>query len=486
MFEQSYFNIEEPQKPETTSPESAANGDAELFNNYEITNWDYSKSKRILSILGISAVFNLLLIFGAAQTPILSMKGCDSPLVGQVCQVLDAVYVGSKLLGTDREWVDAAYEKTDLGDMDVTWVDVTGADSNAPLSYPEGYFQIANPEEWAMKQQMLAQQQNQNIEGFPSFPSAGSGFPPVSVTPPPTKNNFPRPKSGSSIFDTKPKVAKQNPNALQGFGDDDTQASNTKKPSDKANAKNGKNKADDGMEEIAPGIKVPKKDKGQPSLDSPPENSINTRPLDEYANRVNDILKDPNFRLETQFIVNASAKLTKDGKLDSKSFRWGQVKVENNDKKMMEVVRGAIQALSDSGVLNTLQDISGKDLDLTLSQDQQAISADIFSRLASKEEADSVASGLRLGLQVKLSGLGEGADQNDRDLVALLKGATITSEGNQLKIKFSMPKDIALPMIQRKLAERKQKQDLEKQNRPSNGNSLGNAVRHTDDNVAKR
>ena len=44
------------------------------------------------------------------------MKGCESPLVGRVCDVLDTVYVSSMLFGTDRDYVDAVYDKTELGD----------------------------------------------------------------------------------------------------------------------------------------------------------------------------------------------------------------------------------------------------------------------------------------------------------------------------------------------------------------------------------
>src|SRR5688572_18787474 len=141
MFEHSLYEPEQVVSP-------LQEGD--LFYDYEIKNWELTP--RIYRILGIAAGVNLLAILIIGQTSLLTMKGCDSPLVGGVCSVLDTIYVGSKLFSSEREYVDAVYEKTELGDSEITFVDVSG--ETPPLSYPEGYFQIANPEEFAMQQQM--------------------------------------------------------------------------------------------------------------------------------------------------------------------------------------------------------------------------------------------------------------------------------------------------------------------------------------------
>ena len=92
MFEQSLFNQEPAETP--------VSQDGDLFNNYEIRNWNYSP--RLYKIIAASAAVNLLLVFIVGQTSLLTMKGCDSPFVGKVCQVLDTVYVSSMLFGTDR------------------------------------------------------------------------------------------------------------------------------------------------------------------------------------------------------------------------------------------------------------------------------------------------------------------------------------------------------------------------------------------------
>ena len=166
-----------------------------MFYDYEIKTWELTP--RIYRILAISAAANILAILIVGQTSLLTMTGCDSPLVGRVCLVLDTVYVGSMLFGTDREYVDAVYEKTELGDSEITFVDVSG--ETPPLSYPEGYFQVANPEEFAMRQQMALD---------PAFDATIPGYSPNITTIPPT--------SGNNLLNTEPVMPTPNPSVVLG------------------------------------------------------------------------------------------------------------------------------------------------------------------------------------------------------------------------------------------------------------------------------
>src|SRR3982751_5202632 len=108
MFEQSLYDKD--------FGERAMPGKGDLFYGYEIQPW--LTRPQVYKIIGLSAVVNILALLIVAQTPLLTMKGCDSPLVNRVCQVLDTVYIGSVLFGTERDYVDAAYEKTNLADAD--------------------------------------------------------------------------------------------------------------------------------------------------------------------------------------------------------------------------------------------------------------------------------------------------------------------------------------------------------------------------------
>ena len=110
----------------------------ELFQDYELTSWELSP--RIYKILGIAAAVHLFGFIVLGQFDLLGTKACDSPYVGKVCQVLDAAYVGSVLLGTETEFSSRDYDKTEINEADVTWVDVGNQ-----FNYPSGYFSISNP-----------------------------------------------------------------------------------------------------------------------------------------------------------------------------------------------------------------------------------------------------------------------------------------------------------------------------------------------------
>ncbi|MGB7202976.1 MAG: hypothetical protein WBD16_12050, partial [Pyrinomonadaceae bacterium] len=270
MFEHSIY---EPEPVATPTEEG------DLFHNYEIKNWDLSK--RIYQILGVSAAVNLLALLVFSTTSVLTMKGCDSPLVGNVCQVLDTIYVGSKLFGTDREYVDAVYDKTELGDADVTFVDVSG--ETPPISYPEGYFQIANPEQF----QAMVEQANNPIQ--PGFIAPG-----IPIT---------TPSTGNSIIDTPQRLPKPNPNPIagdlpSGFGD---AGSN---PTIRKGRRGGRVKPpvpdQDDTAKVEPTPK-PTVEPSEPVTDY----VINKRPFTDLADEVNKGIKNKEVNLEAEFTVTA-------------------------------------------------------------------------------------------------------------------------------------------------------------------------------------
>ena len=447
MFEQSLYETEP-----VATPQSAG----DLFHDYEIKTWEFTP--RLYKILGVAAFGNVLALLIFAQTSVLTMKGCDSPLVGRVCDVLDTVYVGSLLFGTDREYVDAAYDKTDLGESDITFVDVSG--ETPPLSYPEGYFQVANPNEY---QAMLDQANN------PGFSTTGiPGFPPgIPMT---------MPSTGNSLFDTKPKIPKSNPSVIEGdlptSIDDRTglpytpirrpKGPNmgrvivpktppvTPKPTPDANANVAVTKVDPEkkVDPIAPATTF----------------DINKRPFVDLANNVNDLLAKKEVNLDTKFLVNAKGKLTKEGKLDPKTFKYLQTL--STDQNMIKVVQQGIEAINDSGYLQYLNALTGKDFNIALQQDDANITAIVQSDMDDANHANTIKSGLNGIISIaKMKKSGENADQNDKDDLVLLENAKVETNGKKIIITFMVPKDIAQKMIQRKLAEQA------KEPRQPNGNA---------------
>src|SRR4030095_942561 len=99
MFEQELYK----------APPAEKSKEGDLFHNYELRNWELSP--RIYKILAISVIFNLGALFVVAQTDLLTRRGCESPWVGSVCQVLDMAYVSTVVYGSPDDYVDVGYDE---------------------------------------------------------------------------------------------------------------------------------------------------------------------------------------------------------------------------------------------------------------------------------------------------------------------------------------------------------------------------------------
>ncbi len=427
MFEQELYN--------DPTPVSTQEGD--LFHNYEIRNWEIGP--RIYKILAASAIFNLAALAFIAQTDLLTRKGCDSPWAGRVCQVLDMAYVGSMLFGTERDFVDQEYEKIDLGDAEITYIDANLV--TPPMDYPEGYFQIANPQQFEMLKQMQAD------GGFTS------GF---SALPPPVS-------SGSDLLSKAPELPKPNPDAVTGeipdspfsvSGNTDTSASkrfgtgrNRKKPAANTN--------------VEPDQTVAQSESNtntnanvNPPISSDPLSSveINKRPIADLGNSINALKDKGPLNLESEFSVSGKGRLDKDGRLDPKTFRYGPI--TGQDENVVNIVKDSIEALNEAGYLAYIKDIIGKELGFVLAQNTENLEATFQTDLANDSLAKQRKSSLDLLISIaKSRKQGVNASQNDKDDLVLLEGVQTEVVGKTLKIKFVVPKAIAHPMIQRKLAE---------------------------------
>lgn len=425
MFEQSLYNVETPVEP---------THEGDLFHNYEIKSWEFGP--RIYKILAAAGAANLLALLVFAQTSLLTMKGCDSPLVGRVCQVLDVVYVGSALFGTDREYVDAVYEKTELGDNEeITFVDVTGV--TPPLSYPEGYFQIANPVEY----QMALAAQNAAM-----FPNDYSGFS-SGVT-----QTFP--STGSSIIDTPPNTPKANPNVVQGelptFGG--SSGGSTSRPSNRRSSRPAKAKPageDVDDNEAVAVVEATPTPEATPEItsDSVTSVEINKKPLTDFADSVVAKWETNEVDLNQPFMIVLNGVITPDGKLDRQKSKF-DVSKQKGDPKMIDVAKAAIEAVGDSGFLTYLKNLNVDKITVTLLQDDKQITALISSGQTTPERAKQVSSGLGLMMT-----FGKATVKNPSDERTLLDGAKVTAEGKNFVLNFTMPKPVAHEMITRKLKE---------------------------------
>lgn len=417
--------------------------EGDLFYHYEVRTWDIGP--RIYKILGISAAANLLAFLVIATTPVLTMKGCDSPLVGGVCQVLDTLYVASTLFGTEREYADAVYDKTDIANADVTFVDVSGV--TPPISYPEGYFQIANPEQY---QAMLAMQNDPNFGAGSTMP----GIPPgLAMT---------TPSQGHTIFDTQQNLPKQNPNAVSGDlpsgfgGSGGSTASNGNKPKPPKPDKTPKPDATPGGDTTAQATPSPSPaDEGEVDKFGV---YINKRPITELAKTTLEDVDAKKVNLATNFRVTVvgTLGLASDGKTvmlkNAKLVPDPNIK---NDPKMQEFIVNWIKAVSSAGwlgyfdVIDKQSKLKNKQVQFTVQQDDN----DFYAVIKAQQSDANAANAAQSGLNVILSAAAPAASG---DTATFLQSAKAGQDGSFLVLNIHMPKQTVQEMVQRKLAESKE------------------------------
>jgi len=447
--ESNNFNYQEMPTQTATAPEP------DLFRNYEIKNFELTP--RLYKIIAASAIFNVMALLIFAQSNLLTRKGCDSPMVSKVCQVLDTVYIASILMGTDGEFVSKDYEKTELEDAEITYIDVSG--QTPPLNYPEGYFALANPEEYAMRQQQM-QMMNGDPNGF-TMPPVGS-IPTNPITP----NN--------DLMNVTPTLPPQNNNPIIGNVPTSPLGSNPigrnptyprfqgkrfprPKPIKTPKIKNESPKyLPDLGEETAKNDKEESKKEDQKLLESEPvkEVEINKKPFEDLGDNLNEKLAKKEVDLSQPFSVVLDGALTADGKLDPKKSRFVELK---GDERMIDIAKSAIEAVGNSGFLGHLKNIGIDKVKITLVQDDKQIYAIVTSDQKSVAEARSTAS----GFNTILSGL-KIADQTglkklDDNSKTLVNNSKVTSDGKNFVLNFAIPKQDAQMLINKSLKDRAEK-----------------------------
>ena len=429
-----------------------------IFEGYEIPNWNLTP--RIYKIIGAAAVLHILVIAFIAQTNLLTKKGCDSPFVSQICQVLDTVYVSSILAGTDTDFVSKDYQKTELADADITFIDATG--ETPPLTYPEGYFALANPDEFAMMQNMDFPMDN-SIPGFPTNPAN-----------PTIQNN-------TNLLNTPQVVPTPNDNAIKGkipdspfsFGTNPvpppTKRIRTPKMPRVKNTSPSK-LPDLNGDTIAENVnkdanKEPKKEpeKIQPPVasDSVTDFQPNKKPLEDFADEILAKRADKQNKLDLtkSFKVVMSGVLTEEGKLDPKKSRYVKLKdEEQGDQEMVGIAKDAIEAINNSGLFYYLKTLGVDKVDFTLIQDDKQIYAVISSSQKDENKAKTISSGFNNLLSIaKLT-------VKEQELKTLLDSAKVEPQGKNFVLNFNIEKPIAQKMIEQKLQEAEAKAKAQQPN----------------------
>ena len=451
MFEQELYSNQVPEV--RTQP-------GDLFHNYEIKNWNFTP--RLYKILAGSAVLNILALVVIGTSGLLTARGCDSPFVGRVCQVLDTVYVSSLLFGTESEYADVDYTKTELEDMDVTFVDVTGV--TPPLTYPAGYFQLANPEQ-------------QFTDMTDPLANPGSGFLAPGI---PSSNPT---IGGEGLINTPAITPNANPNAVVGdlptgspLGDP------TDNPTLPGNRKGRRGRPLGGNTMANANVNnstVGNANTANPTV--PVEEAkedeygvfINKRPMKDRAKESLEKIESRTVRIDAPFkvVVSATLGLGTDGKtvvLKNPKLIPNNPPTKN-DPAMEKFVQDWILAVGDAGWFGYLDKLKTKKVIISVEQNETELIASVRADQPTENDARQAQSGLGTLLSIAAP-----AARGDDQL--FLQKASVTSEGKTFILNFNLPKPLVQEMIQRKLGEFK-----EKEAKPN-----GNAEVRPTDNTAKK
>lgn len=435
----------------------------ELFQEYELKSWELSP--RIYKILGIAAALHLFGFIILGQVDLLGTKACDSPYVGKVCQVLDAAYMSSVLLGTDTEFSSRDYDKTEIDEADVTWVDVS-----QQFSYPPGYFSVSNPAPEMIDPTLMpidptTGMPSTTIPGFPGITTSPQTLDPnqPAILPTPNPNavqgtipdspftigggsnpTIPRsiPTRRTQKFPVTriPKIKNESPNTLpQGIDPNKVTAANTDKNGNKTANKEDKTKTD-----------TPKKDE---------QKLFNKKPLEDFGTKYGEAILKNEVDINAPFTIEVTAKLDETGKLLKPVMN---VK-PGSDEKMTEVAKEAILAFGDSQLLLMLYNAVTQNepgsptIRITFAQDADNLQANIQVEAKSENKAKQIQSGLNFLLQ--LNKLKEGSDEK-----VLMDKAVLGTNGKNFVINFLISNEEKAPMIKKNLEKLQEKLKNEKPN----------------------
>lgn len=430
----------------------------ELFQDYELKSWELSP--RIYKILGIAAALHLFGLIVFSQVDLLGTKVCDSPYVGKVCQVLDAAYVSSVLLGTETEFSSRDYDKTEIDEADVTWVDV-----GSQFTYPAGYFSQANPapefDPTMMGIYQTGEITSSNIPGIPGITTSPSTLDPnqpaILPTPNPNAVQGTTPDSPFSIGGGNPTVNPKFPRPrTQKYPTGIRPPRNTSP--NKVNPNDVNPQTADANKDKNPNANTTatKEPKPTPNPNAEESKLFNKKPLEDFGAKYGEAILKNEVDINAPFTIEVIARLDENGKL----VKPRMLSTAESDPKMTLVAKEAILAFGDSQLLRTLYDVGARNVRIVFSQNQDNLQAIIKAETKSENEAKTLQSGLNFALK----NLYKPADGTDEKI--LLDKATLGVEGKNFVINFLIPNEEKAPMIKKNLEKLQEKL---KNQKPSSG-----------------
>jgi hypothetical protein len=193
------------------------------------------------------------------------------------------------------------------------------------------------------------------------------------------------------------------------------------------------------------------------------EISINNRPLQDFAQLVNQKVSAKEVDLNAEFLVEMEGVFTKNGKLDLKQTKFTK---SEGDKQIVDIAKTAIEAVNDSGWLGYIKELGITKVFVKAQQDKGNIAFVLKGEMLndSKARLSAVALNfmLKMAVQQKKQIIEKNnpeiagnftTEQNRGDEIRLLESLNSSSEGKFFVINFSVAQGVKQEMIERRLKE---------------------------------
>jgi hypothetical protein len=379
----------------------------EIFANYELD--DSSWKKFMFSLLCGSLVLHTIILLSTIYVP----------------SIRDAFYVAMLFSDAPTGWEKRAYQKTEIEEATVINL------PDGPLYYPAGYFELANGEAPAPEYASMV------TPYTPVVINSENSFPPLAFDrPKPLPTLPPLPRATNSTVGALPKLPKL-PKPKKGAKLEELKVTNeTEAPKTEATP-----------------TQTPKEEVAEAKASPTPHNSneikLNKQPWFDLGADVDKKIKSKQLDLSKSVAVTIEGELDKDGKFIGSPKLLNKSK--DSDPEMAAIAQSIVAALNDSEMLRYIKDLSDGTtkrrvvFDLTKDKDQVAVQ--ITSDIGDQARANKISSGLNAAFALAM------ITRADKEETALLKGASVGAEKNQVVIKWMMSTEKAMPLLMKKLTE---------------------------------
>ena len=179
------------------------------------------------------------------------------------------------------------------------------------------------------------------------------------------------------------------------------------------------------------------------------EATLNSRPFTDLANNLAQMLDEKKVDLTKPFEVKVLAELDKDGRLQKPTYSY------KGDDTLAKLVMNFVSAANDSNLLTYLKPLCANEntckVAITISQNESVVALNLSTSLKDEFRTRQVASVLNTIVQYEAMR----QRYTDKDSAAILQALKVVSEGNNVAVLYSMPRQIALDLLQHKLAKGK-------------------------------